>query len=197
MPFFYINTDKKLKSVIIIIMEKAECNLLTYLSKIPKPIPQPQVINMLSQISLGIKYLHHELEITHRNLKPENILFMKDNVFVITDFEISKHSLNSSMTIKSQEDILYEVHEDSEMERRQKLLYLKEDIYSLGLIACIIMTTSQPSKNEINERSINFLDGFTNELIDLVYEMLSLSPWLRPSIEQILAHSLLDLELKS
>ncbi len=104
---FFVNTDKKLKPVLVIIMDKAESNLDTYLSNLPRPIPQKQVINMLCQIGLGIEHLHLELEITHRDLKPKNILVMKDNILKIADFGIAKEIMDSSITMSSKGDRVY------------------------------------------------------------------------------------------
>ena len=44
----------------------------------------------IEQIILGIEYLHIELNIMYRDIKPENILLTKDGHIKLTDFGLSK-----------------------------------------------------------------------------------------------------------
>ena len=60
-------------------------------------IEEKIIKNIISQICMGIKEIHHNKKIVHLDLKPENI-FMNDNMDIkIGDFGISKQ-INSYQT---------------------------------------------------------------------------------------------------
>lgn len=107
----------------VLIMDKAESNLHTFLNGVARPISQKDAVNMLCKIGLGLKHVH--MEITHGNLKPTNIMIMEDNVFKIADFGITKEQLDSHVTMISERDRLYTAPELLLMERGGILAPLK------------------------------------------------------------------------
>ncbi len=52
------------------------------------------------------------------------------------------------------EDNMLAAPEDFDLDRKEKIQSFKEDIYSLGLIACKIMAKEMPNKYEIVFRRI-------------------------------------------
>lgn len=54
----------------------------------PKPVPQQEALNILTQVGQALHYVHEQL-IVHRDLKPENILFNAKNEALIADFGIA------------------------------------------------------------------------------------------------------------
>ncbi len=50
------------------------------------------------------------------------------------------------------------------------------------MIACDVITEFFPDKREVEEREIEFLDGYSNDLKELVYKMLTIDPSQRPTI---------------
>lgn len=44
----------------------------------------------MTQIAMGLEYLHTELNVTHRCLKPENILVFQGDLLKITDYGMTK-----------------------------------------------------------------------------------------------------------
>ncbi len=82
---FFIDTDNELNSSLVLIMVQAELNLPICLSDIITPLPQEIVINIIRQISLGIKHLHLQVGIALIDLKPKNILLMLNNIFAKTE----------------------------------------------------------------------------------------------------------------
>ncbi len=141
-------------------------------------------------------HLHEELEITHRDLKPKNILVFEGPLLKISDFGIAREMDENSLFVSSKGDRQYAAPEVFNMERRQKLAPFKQDIYSLGLIACDMMAKELPLKNDIVDKSIKFYPDYSEELKDLVYSMLEIDPVKRPTIDDILASSVMEDELK-
>lgn len=52
-------------------------------------LPLKQVRQIFAQIVIGLKYLHHELHVTHKDIKLENILLDKEGNFKISDFGLA------------------------------------------------------------------------------------------------------------
>lgn len=49
--------------------------------------------NHISQISNAIEYLHKDLSIPHKNIKPENV-FIKNNNIILSDVGLTKENKN-------------------------------------------------------------------------------------------------------
>ncbi len=184
---FFIDTDEKKKPTLAIIMEKASSNLKDYLKDLSRPIPEYEVLWILKQICLGIKHLHEDLQITHRDLKPENILVMKDNNIVISDFGVAKIIDKDKLLISTKGNMRYASPEVYQFERREKLTPFNQDIYSIGMIACDIVAEILPYKKEVEEKTIEFYDGYSEKLKELIYFMLTIDPLYRPTISKVLA----------
>ncbi len=82
-------------------MDKAITNLEKYLNNLNKPIPEFKVLRIVKQICLGIQHLHEDLKITHRDLKLENILIMKDKNIAISDFGDAKANEEEKFSIST------------------------------------------------------------------------------------------------
>ena len=94
------------------------------LSDIINKINLSQKINILKQIISAIKYLHNN-NIIHRDVKPKNILFSKDNIVKLSDFGLSTINSNINILNSSKGSYLYK---DPFFENQ------KMDIYSIGVI---------------------------------------------------------------
>lgn len=72
----------------VIIMELAECSLHDVIKLIT--FNGDNMINMVKQIIAPMIYLLEELKISHRDLKPRNILLIKKDLIKLCDFGIAK-----------------------------------------------------------------------------------------------------------
>jgi translation initiation factor 2-alpha kinase 4 len=111
------------KNNILFFIQMELCEKYT-LSDIINKINLSQKINILKQIISAIKYLHNN-NIIHRDVKPKNILFSKDNIVKLSDFGLSTINSNINILNSSKGSYLYKdpFFEDQKM-----------DIYSIGVI---------------------------------------------------------------
>ncbi len=68
---------------------------------------------------MGIEHLHLKLEITHRDLRPNEILIMRDNKLVIAYFGASKETSETISTMKKER--IFVAPEVFDLERREIL----------------------------------------------------------------------------
>ncbi|KAK4048575.1 hypothetical protein OIO90_005745 [Microbotryomycetes sp. JL221] len=103
------------------------------------PLHEEQVRNVFRQLLLGIAYLHHN-QIVHRDIKPDNCLYMDDRTRVkLIDFGISKFN-NKGEVVESRGSPAYMAPEliptSSSTETgldRQEMHGYACDIWSLGV----------------------------------------------------------------
>jgi serine/threonine protein kinase len=145
---------------------------------------------MFYQILRAMKYLH-DRRITHRDLKPENLLLETPTPFsrvIITDFGMAK---------------LLERHGEKMKTRCGTLDYLapeillgnysqKVDIWSLGVLLYAMLSGKLPF-DDASRQNLSFptCDGWniiSEDVQDLIAQMLNLNPEARPSIADILMH---------
>mmetsp|Transcript_4153 Transcript_4153/g.10084 ORF Transcript_4153/g.10084 Transcript_4153/m.10084 type:complete len:274 (+) Transcript_4153:954-1775(+) len=58
-------------------------------------IPEPQLCRLAKQVLQGLAYLHKEIHIIHRDVKPSNLLVNKQGEVKISDFGVSGQLANS------------------------------------------------------------------------------------------------------
>ncbi|KAI9360360.1 kinase-like domain-containing protein [Zopfochytrium polystomum] len=159
--------------------------------------PPELTLKLLSQISLGLEYLHDK-GIIHRDIKGANVLLTMEGHAKIGDFGISKHlqtnlpynrasrmSRQGTAQWMAPEVLLHPTHGYS----------AKVDIWSLGCVA-IEMATAQPpwstEKNFAARLSANHAPPIPNSAAPAVAEFirscLELDPNLRPTASQLLLH---------
>jgi len=158
--------------------------------------PENRVWKILTQITLGLYYLHSK-DIIHRDIKPGNILIFDSTYVKITDFGATRQlrpgELNAATEIGTSE---FSAPETLDFEYNQK-----SDIWSLGVTIYNLCTTSFPlgltkdGKHHIRASLHNKLpikmdnmDKYSLSLQQLILQMLTFEPEKRISAEQILKH---------
>jgi calcium-dependent protein kinase len=153
--------------------------------------------NLISQIMSAVDYCHKN-GICHRDLKPENILFLNkgselDNPLKIIDFGLSQ-IMGEKKKLTSQVGTSYYVPPEILMgEYNQKC-----DIWSVGIILCILLTGEPPFNGPNDAVIINKIRKFeyffsekwrfiSNEAKDLVSHML-VPENIRYNASEVLAH---------
>lgn len=182
-------------------------DLMDYVSGIdpPQGLDEDVCREILRQVLDAIAYVH-SLGISHRDLKPDNILVDQTNpVSVkITDFGLAKLNQNSFLrtfcgTLSYLAPEVLESRNASTSKTRTNSGYTKlVDIWSVGCIAFVILTGYMPfngeTQDELYERVRNcdfprrLLDNVSANAGDFVEKLLTVDPMHRPSAVEALKH---------
>lgn len=130
----FFHDDKIQPSILI---EYCQMNLEQAIKS--KAFSNPQRVFVIYQIAEGMKYAHFN-KIIHRNLKPTNILILKDNIVKICDFGIA-HLMSAKDQILSrgndtQKFMAPELINDEKYNE-------KADVYSFGIIVYFILSNGE------------------------------------------------------
>ncbi|EMG45361.1 Serine/threonine kinase Rad5-like protein [Candida maltosa Xu316] len=165
------------------------------------------------QILEGIAYVH-KLGISHRDLKPDNILISQDDPILvkITDFGLAKFSDNSTMMKTFCGTLAYVAPEvitgkygSSQLDSQHRDNYSSLiDIWSLGCLVYVLLTSHLPfngknqqqmfqkiKKGEFHESPLNSYD-ISEDGRDFLQCCLQVNPKLRMTAEEALNHKWLQ-----
>ena len=110
-----------------------------------------ETLRILSQVLEALQAAHAE-GVLHRDLKPENILLAEDGTVKVTDFGLGKVQaqvtqsliLSGSMVTVAGKSVSGTFEYMSPEQRAGKEPTPRDDIYSLGIIACELLTGERP-----------------------------------------------------
>ncbi|MDD2776557.1 MAG: protein kinase [Gallionella sp.] len=137
-------------------------------------IPVDQVLDIAAQVALGLNYAH-EHDIVHRDVKPSNIMVIRDGHVKITDFGIARMA---SAAVRTQTGMVLGSPKYMSPEQVMgRTIDARSDIFSLGVMI-YEMLTGQPPFNGDNVNTIMYqtLNGTPlppNEINPAVPEMLN------------------------
>ncbi len=124
-----------------IVMEYVEgTTLKEYLGKVER-INWKEALHYTEQILRGLAQAH-ERGVVHRDVKPQNILLLKDGTIKVTDFGIAK--VHKSDTITDGESAIGTVHYISPEQAEGKDVTSASDIYSVGVMLYEMVTGKLP-----------------------------------------------------
>ena len=104
-------------------------------------LPVSQILDIVMQVALGLAYAH-EHGIVHRDVKPSNIMVVRDGQVKITDFGIARMA---SSTVQTQVGVV--LGSPKYMSPEQvlgKLIDQRSDIFSLGVMLYEMLTGQPP-----------------------------------------------------
>ena len=81
----------------VIVMEYCDGgDLAAFISRLPAPLPESDVLQLFAQIAMGVQHAHTR-KVYHRDIKPQNIMLMRDGTVKVCDFGLAT-VLKSSAT---------------------------------------------------------------------------------------------------
>ncbi|XP_075691190.1 serine/threonine kinase-like domain-containing protein STKLD1 isoform X2 [Rhinoderma darwinii] len=163
-----------------------------------KIINEKIIQRFLGQTIHALSYIHDK-SVTHRNLKPSNILVRPEHFFVTSDF-LPQTLATDEMKMKIRVDPEKKIFMAPES---LEFLYTdKSDVWSLGCMLLDLMTTSVKKDAEIIElleiikldplglqktlEAIQEKVGYSEELCQMLPKMLKIHPEERPSANDLL-----------
>lgn len=136
-------------------------------------LPVDQVLDIAAQVALGLSYAH-EHEIVHRDVKPSNIMIIRDGHVKITDFGIARMAsaavrTQSGMVLGSPKYMSPEQVMGRDIDERS-------DIFSLGVMLYEMLTGQAPfngdNVNTIMYQTLNAIPLPPNQINPAVPDML-------------------------
>jgi serine/threonine-protein kinase len=139
-----------------------------------KMLPVDQVIDITSQVALGLAYAH-EHGIVHRDVKPSNVMVGRDGHVKITDFGIARMA---SAAVRTQTGMVLGSPKYMSPEQVMgKLTDQRSDIFSLGVMLYEMLTGQAPFQGEninaIMYQTLNSIAPPPSSLNSAVPEMLN------------------------
>ncbi|MEV5612845.1 serine/threonine-protein kinase [Streptomyces sp. NPDC052225] len=132
----------ELDGATVLVLERAEQSLETFLERRPRPASGPAV---LAQVAAGIRQLHHA-DWIHGDLKPANVLLMKDGSVRLADFNLAAelegtHAYSPAFATPdfTPPELLW-----PEMDERGARIRPTADIWAFGVLAHLVLTGTYP-----------------------------------------------------
>lgn len=137
-------------------------------------LPVDQVLNIVAQVAQGLAYAH-EHEIVHRDVKPSNIMVIRDGHVKITDFGIARMASSSVRTQTGM--VLGSPKYMSPEQVMGKAIDQRSDIFSLGVMLYEMLTGQAPfdgeNVNAIMYQTLNAVPAPPNMINPAIPEMVN------------------------
>jgi len=137
-------------------------------------LPVDQVLDIVAQVASGLAYAH-EHDIVHRDVKPSNIMIIRDGHAKITDFGIARMA---SSAVRTQTGMVLGSPKYMSPEQVMgKNIDQRSDIFSLGVMLYEMLTGAAPfngeNVNAIMYQTLNAVPAPPNSLNSALPEMLN------------------------
>ncbi|KAF9173650.1 Cell cycle serine/threonine-protein kinase cdc5/MSD2 [Mortierella sp. AD010] len=181
---------------VYLVLEMCECKTLMELIKRRKRLTEPEVRYYMKEIVAACSYLHRSASVIHRDLKLGNIFLTHDMHVRIGDFGLAtlivkderKKTICGTPNYIAPE-ILFDTDNGHSFE---------VDIWSIGVIMYTLLVGKPPFQTnevkaiykKIRDNNYVFPDDvpISDEAKSLVAALLTPTPGLRPSVEDVLSH---------
>lgn len=168
----------------VLIMPRADKSLRQHLKEKHRPISASEAISIITDIATTLADL--DRKVVHRDIKPENVLLYRET-WCLTDFGISRYAdaTTAPDTWKYAKSAPYAAPE----RWREEKARTATDIYSLGIIAYELLSSSPPflgpESHDYRNQHLHHIPPDLNDvepaLATLVKECLHKAPEARPS----------------
>lgn len=154
---------------------------------------EEQLWDFIGQVASGLQYLHSH-NITHQDIKPDNILINSDGQYLIIDFGISTKTRNTLR--KTDKGVVgggTPWYMSSESYKPESSDIHARDIWAFGATLYEIITGDVPfgqygglTQQAQNGKIPLITNDISDELKQLIYDCLALESWKRPGADRIL-----------
>ena len=162
---------------------------------------ETDLINILKQLTSALSYLQN-INIVHRDIKPQNILIFKNNIYKLADFGEAKQLHNSTYSLVNgslrgtelyMSPLLFNGLRNGQIDVSHNAI--KSDVYSLGL--CLLYAATLNNKalydirifiqmKEVSKYIENLLKiKYSKKFIDLIISMLEIHEEKRPDFFEL------------
>lgn len=162
-------------------------------TKLAGKMTENELWHFLRDVAMGLDYLHSQKPpIIHQDIKPDNILILKKDNYVISDFGISKQlksTLKKSSNFNSASGAV--AYMGPERFSKQYQAVKASDIWSLGVTIYELVYGDMPfcglggSMQKQGADIPDLPEDFSQEMKSLFQSCLAAEPWYRPSAKQI------------
>ena len=149
---------------------------------------EEEIINILKQVVAGLSFMQQQ-KITHRDIKPQNILLFKGNIFKIADLGEAKaaENINQQMTLRGSELYMSPLLYDKYNNNKKEVFHnpYKSDVFSLGFSCLYAMNLNLNIIENIRELKnmkmiVNSINkdlkdkNYSDKLIQIIYKMIEI-----------------------
>ena len=170
-----------------------EGSVARYVTK-NKQISEELCWKILHDVAAGLAYMHSfNPPLIHQNIKPENILISNEGNFIISDFGIAAKVYNCESKIQNSaitiDTPLFNMGPDNFGIKSRPIM--AEDLWALGTVMYELITNMPPFGDHDGliqtkgEKPFEIEGDYSQELKDLVFSLLSVNPWERPTAKMI------------
>jgi MAP/microtubule affinity-regulating kinase len=186
-------TVENKKSLNLVLEYVSGCSLMSYLKKRHnKKLDEPEARRIFKQIIQGLDHCHN-LNITHRDIKLDNILIDSHHCVKIIDFGFSTCFSNDK---KVRLFCGTPSYMSPEIVTKQESHGPPSDIWAAGVVLYVLLTGTFPFKATHSkelyskiQRGVFFTpSGLSQEATSLINAMLNIDPLKRPTAKGILEH---------
>jgi len=177
----FIPVEKKSRPYIV--TEYLRGYTLAHLLNSVRPLPTADALKIASRICDALAYLH-EQGVTHRDLKPQNIMMCYDGSIRLMDFGIARGGEGRRITYTGFTAALGTPDYMAPEQVKGKRGDARTDIYSLGAILYEMLTGRPPFEGE------NPLVIMNARLVGDPIAPRQLNPELSPQVEEIILHAM-------
>ena len=164
-----------------IVMEYIDgTTLKEYMSR-QKIIKWEDALYFVKQILSALNHAHNK-GVIHRDIKPQNIMLLKDGTIKVTDFGIARFSSNETQTMTDR--AIGSVHYISPEQARGSIIDEKADIYSVGIMLYEMITGKLPFEAD-NAVSVAIMQMQVTPKLPR-----EINPDIPKGLEQIIMHSM-------
>ena len=171
--------DHKPSPKLNLILEVAEASLLETLET-TGGLDEAKAKRLFYQLMLGVSYLHHH-GVVHRDIKPQNLLIMKDGKLKICDFGLSYYQGNIDRILPTAKcgSTFYAAPEL--FEKCDTYDGYKTDIWACG----VVLFSMLAGERQFNRETISTLSIGAQDMLKYI---LKSAPEARPTCIDILTH---------